>query len=110
MRRYSMIYVERIEEDPKGDWVKYADIAAPTVPKHGRVDPMTALQLQTIGQNLYGLQWQQDLARDLGIAGRTIGRWLAGDSPIPKGIASDLVKLCRDRSAKLAALADELER
>jgi hypothetical protein len=65
--------------------------------------------LETIGQALYGNQWQRDLARALGVADRTMRRWYSGATPIPSGAYADMQKLCLERSAELKTLAGRLE-
>lgn len=65
--------------------------------------------LKTIGKTLYGLQWQSDLARELGVADRTIRRWVAGDFEMPAGAREDLRQLCLKRSAELAELAGQID-
>lgn len=65
--------------------------------------------LRMIGQALYGQQWKSDLARDLGVADRTVRRWLAGESEMPAGAQDELRQLCLKRSAELAALAAKIE-
>ena len=65
--------------------------------------------LQRIGQALYGERWQSALALDLGVADRTMRRWVAGDVP-PPPIWPELRKLVIERRGRLDALARELER
>jgi hypothetical protein len=54
--------------------------------------------LRDAGEALYGPRWQSDLARDLGVAGRTMRRWLAGADDIPPGVALDLWRLCEEKA------------
>lgn len=58
---------------------------------------MTSDDLAIRGRSLYGARWQTSLAQDLGIADRTLRRWIAGDSPIPEGIESELRRLLEER-------------
>ena len=44
--------------------------------------------LAEIGEALYGERWQTALAHELGVADRTVRRWVAGDSPVPPCVAS----------------------
>lgn len=37
---------------------------------------MNAQVLQTVGEMLYGKQWQTDLARDLDVSPRTVRHWV----------------------------------
>lgn len=67
------------------------------------------IRLETIGQALYGPQWQSAIARDLAVSDRTIRRWVAGTSNIPPGILGELKAVCLKRSAELAALAAKIE-
>jgi len=39
---------------------------------------MTPSDLETIGRLLYGLQWQGQLARNIGVTDRTVRNWLDG--------------------------------
>jgi hypothetical protein len=69
---------------------------------------MSADLLQRAGEALYGLRWQSELARDLDVADRTVRRWLAGETPIPDGVAINLIQLCLDRAEALDALIADL--
>ena len=60
------------------------------------------------GQALYGPQWQSALARDLGLADRTVRRWVAGTTELPAGVYTDLLRLVVERAAVLDGLADRL--
>lgn len=60
------------------------------------------------GEALYGSQWQTALARDLGVADRTVRRWVAGTSEVPHGLYVDLLRLTQERAALLDALAPRL--
>ncbi len=62
------------------------------------------------GEALYGRQWQSALARDLGVADRTVRRWLAGTSEVPAGLYVDLLRLTQERAAVLDALAPRLRK
>jgi hypothetical protein len=64
--------------------------------------------LEQIGLALHGQQWQSALARDLDVADRTIRRWLAGESAVPRGAMDELRQLCLQRSAELATLAGQI--
>jgi DNA-binding transcriptional regulator YdaS (Cro superfamily) len=61
------------------------------------------------GEALYGPQWQSALARDLGVADRTVRRWVAGTSEVPPGLYVDLLRLTQERAAALDALAERLK-
>lgn len=60
------------------------------------------------GEALYGPRWQTDLAADLGVSDRTVRRWVAGTSGIPVGVCTDLLRIVRDRAARLDALASKI--
>ena len=62
------------------------------------------------GEALYGPQWQSALARDLGVADRTMRRWVAGTTDVPAGLHVDLLRLTQERAAVLDALAARLKR
>lgn len=65
---------------------------------------MTPERLAEIGRALYGPQWQTPLAAALGVADRTVRRWMAGSAPVPDGIESDLRGIIADRLAVLRDL------
>lgn len=69
---------------------------------------ITVDQLTAIGTALYGSQWQSALARDLGVADRTMRRWVAGESPIPTGIIADLHRLLRERQMDIKTVLADL--
>jgi transposase-like protein len=60
------------------------------------------------GEALYGPRWQSELARDLGVADRTVRRWVAGTSDVPAGLYVDLLRITQERAAALDALAERL--
>jgi hypothetical protein len=51
---------------------------------------MSPDELLACGRALYGDRWQTSLAQDLAVAGRTMRRWVAGESPIPDSVESKL--------------------
>jgi hypothetical protein len=66
---------------------------------------MSAIDLlHRVGAALYGERWQSGLARDLGVAVRTVQRWAVGDNPIPPGIWSDLDRLLAARTDAITEL------
>lgn len=65
--------------------------------------------LRDTGKALYGTRWQTDLARDLGVADRTVRRWVAGVDDLPAGVALDLWRLCEERAAALDAVIGRLK-
>ena len=66
--------------------------------------------LRDAGEALYGPRWQSDLARDLGVAGRTIRRWLAGADDMPPGVALDLWRLCGERAQAIDDVRGRIKR
>lgn len=60
------------------------------------------------GEALYGPRWQSELARDLGVADRTVRRWVAGTSDVPPGLYVDLLRLTQERAAALDSLSQRL--
>ena len=71
---------------------------------------MTNDDLRQVGELLYGPRWQSDLARDLGVAGRTVRRWVAGDAEISDDVAGRLADQVADRLRRLTDLAERLGR
>ena len=69
---------------------------------------MTPSLLEKIGVALYGPRWQADLARDLGVAPRSVQRWLTGDRGIPD-LRQELIDLINQRSTELDHLITELK-
>lgn len=65
--------------------------------------------LRDAGEALYGAQWQSALARDIGVADRTVRRWLADVDDLPPGVALDLWRLCEERAAALDAVSARLK-
>lgn len=66
--------------------------------------------LRAVGEALYGPQWQSELARDLAVADRTMRRWVAGEFNMPEAVPGEILRLCEERGAQLAALAKRLRR
>lgn len=60
------------------------------------------------GEALYGPRWQSELARDLGVADRTMRRWVAGTTDVPAGLYLDLLRLTQERAEHLDGLAQRL--
>lgn len=68
---------------------------------------MSRLLLEA-GEALYGPRWQAELARELGVADRTVRRWVAGTSDVPAGLYVDLLRLTQERASVLDALGPRL--
>lgn len=65
---------------------------------------MTPDQLRAAGEAMYGPRWQRQLSHDLGIAERTMRRWLAGTFAMPDDLAPRVKAITRERIARLRAL------
>ena len=66
--------------------------------------------LREAGESLYGEQWQSAVARDLGVADRSVRRWLAGVHNIPPGVWGELYDLMIERGNLLAEVRIKLPR
>lgn len=62
---------------------------------------MTPAQFRKLGEALYGPRWQSNVAEDIGVADRTVRRWLAGYSPIPPGVRDCLLRVAGARMAAI---------
>lgn len=60
------------------------------------------------GEALYGPLWQSAVARDLGVAVRTVQRWTTGERDVPGGLYLDLLRLTQERAQVLDELAPRL--
>lgn len=69
---------------------------------------MTPALLRDVGEALYGSQWQTGLARDLGVAERTVRRWKTGKSRMPEGLWDDIGTLLNERVQIMEALTVRL--
>ena len=69
---------------------------------------MTPEELARVGSVLYGPLWQRELARHLGVADRTLRRWVSGVSRIPH-LAGELMQLLKDNNTELIAVYRMLE-
>lgn len=65
---------------------------------------LTPAVLAAAGAALYGDRWQNPLARDLGVADRTMRRWVAGQYPVPDGVRGNLMRLLRERGEDISAV------
>ena len=65
---------------------------------------VTLTTLRAAGTLLYGEYWQSPLARDLGIALRSMQRMAAGQARLPP-LEAELAELCEARGVELCALA-----
>lgn len=69
---------------------------------------MTPTELREAGEALYGSRFASQLARDLGVAVRTVQRWLAGKHVIPDNLTSNISELVTKRAAALDRLGKRL--
>lgn len=69
---------------------------------------MTRPSVHEIGEALYGPLWQSPMARDLGVAVRTVQRWAAGDTEPATGVWDDLRRLMAARGKQLDGLVKRL--
>lgn len=62
-----------------------------------------------IGESLYGVRWQTDMAKALGLKdARRIRQWLSSDRPIPFGIWQDLAALLKSKQVQISDILDRL--
>lgn len=78
----------------------------PTVTATAATPRLTPALLARVGEALYGPRWQSELARVFVVNDRTVRRWVAGDSPVPPGITSQLVEQLEDRQDAVAELLE----
>lgn len=70
---------------------------------------MTPAQiLIAAGECLYGERWRAPLARDIGVAKRTVERWERETVPCPADIAARLRPLVVARGVAISGLLDHL--
>jgi hypothetical protein len=69
---------------------------------------MTRNLLRRTGEALFGERWQSPLARALGVGGRTMRHWMAGDNPIPDTLHIDLFNLALQREEALREVRGDL--
>lgn len=67
---------------------------------------MTTMLIEC-GEALYGPRWQSSLAEALGVADRTMRRWVASGE-YPESVHTDLLRLVEARVADLAQIRDRL--
>lgn len=61
------------------------------------------------GMALFGATWQTSLSRAIGVTDRAVRRWAAEERGPSPGVFTDLAQVCRERSAVLLELAEELD-
>jgi plasmid maintenance system antidote protein VapI len=70
---------------------------------------MTPARLATIGEALFGPQWQRPLARALGCSDRQVRYLAAGERTITQEVADQLGAIIKVRGEALARLGRQLE-
>lgn len=71
---------------------------------------MSPALLHEAGEALHGPLWRVPLARDLGVAERTVRRWAAGEWPVPAAVWGEVRELLKARSLALAAVRRKMPR
>ena len=71
---------------------------------------MTPALLREAGEALYGPLWQSELARAVGVADRTVRRWLASQRPVPASLRETLREMLTERGKAVAAVRRKLPR
>ena len=66
------------------------------------------MNLNQIGNELYGSCWQVRLAKRLDVTDRTIRRWVAGDTPVPPWVWNRLRELLYEHSQICTDIADRI--
>ncbi len=61
-------------------------------------------ELATRGRALFGERWQTALAQELGVADRTVRRWLAGETAIPPAVGNELQEILEERLRLIGGL------
>ena len=69
---------------------------------------MTPDQLAEAGRLLFGARWVSELARAVGVDGRTVERWRDGGYPIPPKKAGRIRELLQQRIEEIAELLARL--
>lgn len=64
--------------------------------------------LRLVGRALFGMEWQNELARSLGVNERTVQRWAKGEQPITPWVWPRLAQVCEYRGGKLLRLSQGL--
>jgi hypothetical protein len=62
-----------------------------------------------IGEALFGPRFQRELAEALNVNERTMRRWVAGDFEPPESLKADLLRLLRERWARLGSLINSMK-
>ena len=76
-------------------------------------DPLGAIspdELAHIGRALFGDDWQAPFAHALDRSGRSVRQLAAGERPVNDELVRDLIRICEERSEKLARIAAQLRK
>ena len=65
--------------------------------------------IKLVGENLFGRNWQSDLARAIGKSVNTVQRWADGSRQPRSGSWQDILALMRARRTELDRLIGQLE-
>lgn len=68
----------------------------------------TPALLRDVGRALYGARFRRELAAELGVTERTVGRWLAGETCPAPGVWRDLLGLVEERAEGLRLVWERL--
>lgn len=89
----------------EGQWIEAVNAALIDLEE----DQGDAYKLHEIGQALFGVSWQTDMARALGIKdARRVRQWLSGDRTVPAGVWDDLKRITSERGQRLLDLSESL--
>lgn len=66
--------------------------------------------LREIGEALYGPRWQTEMSLDLGVASRSIRRWLTGETRPQPDVWRDLDQLLALRAAEQSRVRDRVRK
>ncbi|WP_205739008.1 hypothetical protein [Vreelandella alkaliphila] len=89
----------------EGQWIEAVNAALIDLEE----DQGDAYKLHEIGQALFGVSWQSDMARALGIKdARKIRFWVSGERAVPTGVWDDLKRITKERGQRLLELSESL--
>lgn len=60
------------------------------------------------GEAAFGINWQTDLAKRLGVSARSVRYWVSGERQVPN-LNAELVILLNERKAKIDSVINELK-
>lgn len=89
----------------EGQWIEAVNAALIDLEE----DQGDTYKLHEIGQALFGVSWQTDMARALDIKdARRVRQWLSLDRTVPAGVWDDLKRITRERGQRLLELSESL--